>query len=315
MKKILSAFIITAFIAQAVISAAPASAALNEDGTGSANAVSLGTGAQATGTSAIAIGHYAKASGNSGTAIGLGAGASGYCSSAIGGDAQATAMFSVAIGTTAWTSENATNSVVLGNGSYVDEADTVSVGSGGKNPLGGGTPETRAISNVTARDIAVGGTYAATTGQLYAINKSVADTLGIAYDDLTAADETEKKYFTIGGDTTKKYTVQGALDELYANASSASDPNAVTYDGNDGASEQKITLRKGSDDKGTQIKNVADGSEATDAANVGQVDGKVSAAKTELQGNIDTLGGKVTANETAIARSRVRRFFIPAQTD
>lgn len=264
MKKILSAFIITAFIAQAVISAAPASAALNEAGTGSANAVSLGTGAQATGIAAIAIGQNATASGDSGTAIGLGAGASGYCSSAIGGDAQATAMFSVAIGTTAWTSKNATNSVVLGNGSYVDEANTVSVGSGGKNPLGGG-PETRAISNVTARDIAVGGTYAATTGQLYAINKSVADTLGIRYEDLTE-EAAEKKYFTIGGDETKKYTVQGALDELYNNASSASDPNAVTYDGADGTSEQKITLRKGSDDKGTQIKNVADGSEATDAA-------------------------------------------------
>ena len=57
MKKILSAFIITAFIAQAVMSATPASAALNETGTGENEAsVALGAGSTADGAGSIAIG-------------------------------------------------------------------------------------------------------------------------------------------------------------------------------------------------------------------------------------------------------------------
>ena len=59
----------------------------------------------------------------------------------------------------------ANNSVILGNGSEATEENTVSVGY-----AGGGE---RTISNVKAVELAEGGTYAATTGQLYEAKQAI----------------------------------------------------------------------------------------------------------------------------------------------
>ena len=174
---------------------------------------------------------------------------------------------SVAIGGSALVN-GAANSVALGSYSRATEANTLSIGGGTVD----GVVMTRAISNVASKEYSsdtTTHTYAATTGQLYDINKSVAETLGITYEQLTE-DAAAKKYFTIGDDTTTKYTVQEALNKLNDNASSASNPLAVTYDD---ADKESVTLKSagGGSVKLSGLADAALGTGSTDAVTGAQL--------------------------------------------
>ncbi len=121
----------------------------------------------------------------------------------------------VAIGQGAVVNSAATNSVAIGNGSVANEANTISVGS---------STQTRSINNVTAVTPASGGTYAATTGQVYdAMFSSV--TLGADNKTLTVAENGTTKDVdlsalkTTQGNTLESYFTSGVANCATADAS------------------------------------------------------------------------------------------------
>ena len=264
--------------------------------TTSANiAIALGYSSVASSESSISIGTLANVSSTAESAIAFGrsarvAGASSN-SIALGSASVSNSDNSAAIGYGAVVS-GAENSIALGSYSQAFEANTLSIGSSrGTNII------QRTISNVASHaysnDTATH-TYAATTGQLYDINKSVADTLGITYEQLTE-EAAEKKYFTIGGDETTKYTVQEALDELYANSSSASDPLAVTYDDED---KESVTLKSASGG-GVKLSGLADA--ALDGNSTDAVTGAQLFATNTTLGGLGTSAAAVFGSGVSYA--------------
>lgn len=189
-------------------------------------------------TSGVNNGSAAMGSGNNITginsyAIGNNNVVSGASSVAIGNGASASGDNSFVIGNNSMANTTAANSVVLGNESYTSRSDVVSVGSDYA-----GHESQRQIVNVAA------GTQGTDVVNVNQLNSA-----------LSASEQYADNLFnsinTGGGSS--------------GGSSTGTDANAIHYDD---SSKKTATLEgKG----GTQIKNVADGTAPTDAANVGQV--------------------------------------------
>ena len=120
-------------------------------------------------------------------AIGVGAKAQKDATYAIGTNAVVSAENGIALGNNA--NVSAANSVALGAGSVATEANTISVGAVGAE---------RKIANVEAVKVEKGGTYAATTGQVYDATHFKKD--GINYDAGDHVRDAIKNLDTIVGD-------------------------------------------------------------------------------------------------------------------
>lgn len=214
-------------------------------------------------TGSLAIGNSNTVSNAGAYAIGNGNNVSGANAFVIGNGATAAGSGAFVIGNQSMAGPDAANSVVIGNQSYTDRANVVSVGSDYA-----GHETQRQIVNVAA---GTAGTDAVNVNQL---NSTLAASEKYA-DDLFNSINTGGGGSGSGGST------------------SGTDANAVHYDD----SSKKTATMAGTN--GTQIKNVAAGTAATDAATVGQVQASsastLSSAEKYTNDNAvtyDSQGGK-----------------------
>ena len=251
---------------------------------GLGNAISIGTAS----TGNLVMGNGASVNAGDATSAGTNSIVIGKTASVTGSIDSA-----IAIGTGA--SATANNAVAIGTGSIADTANTVSVGN---------STTQRKIVNVAAGTLSATSTDAVNGSQLYATNQNVANlqaamssitTGGIDYDDATKASVT----FAGTGGTALKNVAAGTLSatstdavngsQLYAtnqnvatnatniasNAADIADLQAadalnVKYD-----SLTKNTVYLGGA-SGTQIKNLAAGTDGTDAVNLNQLNAAIA---------------------------------------
>lgn len=255
--------------------------ALGDQSTATAvGSMALGVFSVSTGEQSVAVGYGATSSGTGSTALGPGAEASGDFSSALGVGATSQGNQAVAIG---WQSQaTQSNSVAIGSFSVADQADTVSFGNASLQ---------RRLINVAG---GVADTDAVTVGQLYGFASALGGGATWAGGSLTAPS------FSLTGGTF--HDVGSALSYLDDRISGLptttptpppTDDTVVHYDGSD---KNQVTLA-GAD--GTRVSNVADGVEATDAANVRQV-------QTAKQEAIDAANSYADAGDARTLNSAER---------
>ncbi len=134
-------FIKSSAIALALLSGHSAYAAINEVGSGNANAVAFGANSKATGGNSVALGTNAKAEQNNGVAIGRGAESTGDSAVALGIESKSTSNWSIAIGVQTKATNNQAvavgsksqatgeNSIAIGNGANASNEFSVALGS------------------------------------------------------------------------------------------------------------------------------------------------------------------------------------------
>ena len=134
-------FIKSLAIALALLSGHSAYAAINEAGSGNANAVAFGANSKATGGNSVALGTNAKAEQNNGVAIGRGAESTGDSAVALGIESKSTSNWSIAIGVQTKATNNQAvavgsksqatgeNSIAIGNGANASNEFSVALGS------------------------------------------------------------------------------------------------------------------------------------------------------------------------------------------
>lgn len=220
--------------------------------------LAVGAMTQATGYASSSIGTSAEASGDHSSAFGFYTVASGKNSSAFGTMAQATGTNSSAFGL--YAKASGLDSVALGRSSEALEANTVSVGNDNLK---------RRIVNVAA---GTNDNDAVNVSQLNATNQSIADLGTKVTQNETNISNLGTKVAQNEADISAVKNDVSALDgrvtktEEAISAIEGSVKNAVQYDGD---AKDKITLAGG---EGTVISNVADGVDAADAVNKGQLD-------------------------------------------
>lgn len=251
--------------------------------------MAMGTTASASGDYSAAVGPGALASGNYASAFGVGSAAQGAYSVAIGNNAQANQDNSTSVGSASFV--NATGGTALGLGagvqagadygvaigsiSVADEAYTVSFGSSALQRrlvnVGAGVLDTDAVTvgQLYGFANALGGGATWAGGTLTAPSFSLTGgTFSDVGSALTYLDNRISSLPTTGGEPGPEGPQgpagpQGPKGD--PGSSTGSDELAVHYDSSD---KSQVTLA-GAD--GTRVSNVADGVEATDAANVRQV--------------------------------------------
>lgn len=238
------------------------------------NALAFGTGASSTGTSAVAFGVNAAAGAENALAFGTGAQASNAGDVAIGANSTTAAAV-------------ATKSVKINGATYgfsgTAPTSTVSIGSAG---------EERTLTNVAAGRISASSTDAVNGSQLNATNlalaaedfkvntfgSGVATALGggAAFDPSTGA--MSAPMYGVYGQTYSD--VGGALTALQRFAPvQYSSANAPTTGLGDGAPvSNDVTLVGADANAPVSLHNVAEGVDATDAVNVGQLTQAINTA-------------------------------------
>ncbi len=263
----------------------------SSDATGG-RALSFGVFSKALGISSVAIGDQSNAATRSSVAIGTESNATGDRAIAIGPGAAAIGNSSAALGRFARVEANATNSVALGHNSVATDADTVSVGN---------TAET---DRVTRRIVNMAAGTANTDAVNIAQLKPVVDALGGGATINTTTGAVTGPTYNIGG--ADRSTVGDALTNLDGRLkdSGLSDDDgstiaAVTYDRNADKTPnyRQVTLGNGS---GTvQLKNVAAGTEGTDAVNLDQLTTAVANVAPAANPYIGGTGEGVAASATS----------------
>ena len=265
--------------------------------------VQLGQNSQASGEYAVALGYYSKSAQKHSVAIGeyastegegleggvaIGSGAQVWNSHgvAIGKNATAFVEDSIAIGKSAEAS--GANSVALGANTTASEANTVAVGN-------------RTLSQVTAAEIKENGTYAATTGQLYTTDqkaeKNASDISALDGRMNTAENSISDNADAIAQEVTDRgEAITAAKNELNTSIKANADAIAKEVSDRTSAIAQEVTDR---DNAITAAKNELN-------TNIGntktELEGKITTAQNTLQGNIDTLGGQVTALDNSVVK-------------
>ena len=300
------------------------SIAIGNDSTISAsNSISLGASANATSANSIALGLNSKADASSAIAIGPRASSNALQSVAIGGNSIANDTYTISIGRAAYTDDVSGISYdqitrrLVNLAAGIDDTDGVNVsqlkkhGTDVASALGGTSSYSFNSSDGTgtlATGLEVGGTtYTSVQDALNAIDGGTGggSTLSVNYDDES------KETVTLGntsGATTVTNVKAGELSETSTDAVNGSqlyetNQNLASLNGlavkYDDESKTSITLGNGADK--VSIKNVADGVDANDAVNKGQLDAGIADAKASGKWNLkvndsaaeEISGGKV----------------------
>ncbi|SEA35836.1 Autotransporter adhesin [Paraburkholderia sartisoli] len=236
---------------------------------------------------ATATGIFSTATGSRSTAVGAAANASGVSSVAIGNGAQATRANSVALGADSTTYANLAALAFTPVGATLMIAGATAAG---EVSVGAANAERR-VTNVAA---GAADTDAVNLSQLKALDSKVE---GAAFYDRYADGSFNRNSFTLGGDPASGGTVihnvadgvdaHDAVNVAQLNAVSAKADqaatraeSAVTYDTNPDTTvnHDSITLAGSAANGGTIIHNVANGIDALDAVNVGQLNAAVGDA-------------------------------------
>ncbi|WP_369040353.1 ESPR-type extended signal peptide-containing protein [Stenotrophomonas maltophilia] len=242
-------------------------------------------------TMAIAVGSGAAATGAFSMALGTDSVASGTQALAIGGDAQATANGALALGTA---NASAGNAVALGNGTNATGNNAVATGfnagASGTNAIAVGNGAKGNSENAIAMgmlsDVNAAATNSIAIGRVATVTaagiNSVALGAGSVADRINSisvgSTTQQRQIINVAAGTADTDAVNFGQMKTYvadhAGEGGVADPLAVAYSDDSKAS---IGLQ-GAD--GTTISNVKAGTAATDATNVGQ-----------LQGIADAIGG------------------------
>ncbi|MBR8186478.1 hypothetical protein C6Q14_27630 [Burkholderia ambifaria] len=255
----------------------------------SGQAVAAGPNAY-TGYRAIAVGQSATATGEGSVALGINSLANTTSSAAIGFSASATGTGSVAFGNGAHTNVDGLNAIAIGTGALSERTDGVALGTSAHTEFTGvaigaqtytdanggiaiGTGATaKGYSNTYQNGMAVGaGSYAGGSSMALGAGASGAESNSIA----------------IGQNSYAKY---GNLAVgLNATATSANSV-AIGASSSDGGRQNVVSM--GGNGATRAVTNVTAGTQATDAANVGQLPGTIS-------GNVVTMGNPLAPNAVA----------------
>ncbi|WP_063533994.1 YadA-like family protein [Burkholderia sp. MSMB1589WGS] len=312
----------------------------SKGGTGGGGAIAVGVGAQSLANSATAIGTVAVAAGNTSLAVGRQSAALGDFSMALGNVADAKGDRSIALGHSALAQDSQSiaigsavgggndgvsggatydattqtraagkRAIAIGAGAVTNGDDQIAIGSGAAGANNGGTP----VFGGTAAPVggAVSFGSLAHERQLKNVAAGAADTDAVNVQQLKNVnsglqgqiDQTNTNVTnlgtTIGGQIANINTSLSTATSNITNLQ-ASDALSVKYDG---ADKSSITL-KGAN--GTTIQGVADGKDAHDAVNVGQLDGAISPIQSSLSSavtNIANLQGNVTNLSTSLSQT------------
>ncbi|MEC4774404.1 ESPR-type extended signal peptide-containing protein [Burkholderia cenocepacia] len=265
--------------------------------TGATGAIALGSGATAGGSGSITIGTNARHSGSNSTVVGANSSAmGGGAGTVLGAYSSASGSASVALGTSATAS--GTNSVALGTGSVANADNTVSVGSETTQRritnLAAGTANTDAVNlgqMNTALSTKVDDTYV----KIDTSNSTVAAQAGTAALAIGTNTNASGSYATAVGNSALasgnnstalgfQASSAGGAAVAIGNAANASGSHGVALGVNAKAShtdsvalgagattDRDNSVSVGSSALRRQITNVADGTQNTDAVNLGQM--------------------------------------------
>lgn len=288
--------------------------------TNSSNSSAIGYGATVSGTGSNALGNAATVNAGSGTAL-------GHVSRVLADNG-------TAIGATAQVTANGTSAVALGAGSVADTANTVSIGTSAIQRrivnVGVGMNSNDAVnlgqlnSALAAKAddarVKVGGTGTATIsgrpGNIAIGNN--AESTGIATNSATIALGENARATGIAGamalGTDTEAAAQAAIALGLRAKASATNGIAVGLDsnvtaqnavalGNGSSADRENTVSVGSAARQRQIANVANGTQATDAVNLRQLD-NVDGRVTTLNTTVDGIGVQVANNSQEITQIR-----------
>ncbi|ALN90760.1 YadA-like family protein [Lysobacter gummosus] len=233
----------------------------------------FGTGANATGANSNAIGDGSTASADFATAVGSSSTASGQFSLAGGAGSSASGVNSVALG--AQSSTTADNAVALGSNSVADRANTVSFGAVGNERqlvnVAAATQDTDAVnlSQLNTLSGALGGGASfgggVFTPPTYVIQGSSFNDVGSAFGAVDG--RLTDLYGRIAAIPAGPQGPVGPQGPQGPQGAAGTGGSALSANYTD-ASKTQLALEGAG---GTRVSNVANGTAATDAANVGQV--------------------------------------------
>uniref|UniRef100_UPI003F569A70 ESPR domain-containing protein n=1 Tax=Acinetobacter gyllenbergii TaxID=134534 RepID=UPI003F569A70 len=263
--------------------------AVGQGNAADAYGVALGIGNLSNSTSAVAIGTANQATGN--TAI------------AVGRQSYAKGDYSIALGNIATADTGATNSIAIGNTSLSTTVDSISIGRNAKSGFGGST-DVNAIaigadSTSYAYGVALGNGATADQSGFTSTNGGVAigsaasteaNTLsGIAIGNSAKVSGSATNSTAIGKDANASVNNSVALGA--GSTTTAQSGNSLLT--NVAASATNGVVSVGTASATRRIQNVADGSAASDAVTVAQLDKAYDDAHNNLK---NVLGGNATYN-------------------
>ncbi|MDI9679738.1 YadA family autotransporter adhesin [Burkholderia cenocepacia] len=260
------------------------------------NAVALGTLANATGSETVAIGVSARAAGNNSTSLGRSAVAGASSSLALANSAQANGTGSIAIGQSANTRVGADNSIAIGTGAAVTLSHQVSPTNGiaiGNNArvVDGGVGPVASGSIALGNSTSAGGNGAIVIGSGSRNTNSGTVVVGT------------NAYATTGSTLLgSSATATGSASVALGTSATATATNAVALGSNSIAGAPN-TVSVGNTDTPRRIVNVGDGTQPTDAVNLGQLN-TIRDSVATLNTTVDRIGIQVTTNTQAISQIR-----------
>jgi autotransporter adhesin len=243
------------------------------------HSVAAGANASATQTNSVAVGYNASSTDRSSTALGANSVADASVATAVGAGAEATGAAATAIG--ANSSATALGSVALGNMAEASADGSVALGQGSSAAAAGSVALGQGSVADRANTVSVGS--AGSERQITNVAAGTADTDAVNVAQLKAVSD------------------QSA-------ATAAKLDGAVMYDQNADGTVNKNSVTLGGD-AGTAIHNVADGVDASDAVNLGQLNAAINGAVSNItvntanpffsaEGDRDTEGAVATGTHS-----------------
>ncbi|MCA7981327.1 YadA-like family protein [Burkholderia cepacia] len=264
-------------------------AALGLNAYASGQAVAVGPNAY-TGYRAIAVGQNATATADGSVAVGINSLATATNSTAIGFSANAAGTGSLVFGNGAHTNVDGLNAVAIGTGALSERSDGVALGTSAHTGFTGvaigaqtytdanggiaiGTGAiARGYSNASPNGMAIGaGASAGGSGMALGAGASAAENYAIAIGQAS-------------------YAKTGDLALGINATATAANSVAIGASSSDGGRQNVVSM--GAPGHTRTVTNVTAGTQATDAANVGQLPGTIS-------GNVVTMGNPLAPNAVA----------------
>ena len=243
------------------------------------DSLACGTNSNASNSNATAIGAFSLASGNRSTAVGAGSTADAAHSTALGVISIASGLDSVAVGYFAWVENAGADGIAIGEHSHVESFAAIAIGGDSDGDLVGARASGDFAVVIGADSL--GGAEAIAIGPAVQANA-----YGVAVGTNTQAGTFST---AIGGLATA--VPDGATALGYGADALAANSVAI---GSNSIADQADTVSIGSEGFERRIVNLAAGVNATDAANVGQLQA-VSGDVSSLQTTTATHTTQITA--------------------